>query len=84
MKVTDSQRRKDVMKMARIICPECRRDMRCVKNGIIVRYSGVRCYAGDRYRCQECGGETVVCTAEPWDSKGVVRPDVLLEMRPGE
>lgn len=45
-----------------IVCPLCKKELKCVKTGMAVRYheNGEHCYAGDVHRCPSCGLEVVV------------------------
>jgi len=51
--------------MRRTICPRCGLEMRCLKNGMAIRYDSGRTYSGDRYICPECEAEVVLTAAEP-------------------
>lgn len=41
------------------ICIACATKMKCVKNGVRVRWDGHWCYAGDHYRCETCGNSVI-------------------------
>lgn len=38
-----------------IICCNCRKEMRCDKNGVAADFGFGHCYAADRYKCPSCG-----------------------------
>ena len=52
----------------RVVCPDCRINMRCKKNGHIVRYGGRHCFSGDMYECPECGNRTVLVESDRFES----------------
>lgn len=62
------------------VCARCKREMRCKKNGIIVRYGIGHCYAGDKFECPECGAEVVICNQAPFFSDKEPNKDILLQM----
>jgi hypothetical protein len=37
------------------ICCECKREMRCDKNGVGADFGHGHVYAGDRFKCPQCG-----------------------------
>lgn len=43
------------------VCVKCKREMRCDKNGVGVRWRGCHVYAGDIFKCSECGASIVAC-----------------------
>lgn len=48
-----------------IVCVKCQREMRCEKTGVGVHFGQGHVYAGDRFKCPECGANIVRTTAEP-------------------
>jgi len=44
-----------------LICPKCKKELKCETNGVIVRYrkTGDHCYAGDLFKCPTCGYEVI-------------------------
>jgi len=38
-----------------IICIECKKEMRCDKNGVGANFGNGYVYPGDRYKCPDCG-----------------------------
>ena len=44
-----------------LVCTKCKKELTCVTNGISVRFreDGSHVYAGDLFRCSECGYEIV-------------------------
>lgn len=47
------------------VCVKCRREMRCDKNGVGADFGFGHVYAGDRFKCPECGLEILVCNGAP-------------------
>jgi len=41
------------------ICCGCKKEMRCEKNGVGADYGYGHVYAGDKYKCHECGREVL-------------------------
>jgi DNA-directed RNA polymerase subunit RPC12/RpoP len=52
-----------------IICVDCKKEMKCMKNGVKVRYGADHCYSGDLYECQSCGKEVINTNDNPYSSK---------------
>lgn len=48
-----------------IICQKCKREMKCIKNGINYRWNGSHCYTGDLFKCGSCGVEVGSTNATP-------------------
>jgi len=48
-----------------LICVKCRREMHCVKNGFGARWGAAHYYAGDLFKCPNCGWEVVKTSAAP-------------------
>jgi hypothetical protein len=38
-----------------IVCIKCKKEMTCIKTGLILRWHGSHCYASDAFECKECG-----------------------------
>jgi hypothetical protein len=51
------------------ICVTCRKEMKCIKTGAVAVWHGHHCYAGDKYRCESCGCEIMVCNSNSYHSK---------------
>ena len=47
------------------VCSTCKREMRCDKNGIGVRWRGCHVYWGDRYKCPKCGATVINTNGTP-------------------
>lgn len=47
------------------ICVRCRREMRCDKNGVGADFGSGHVYAGDRFKCPECGTMILVTNDAP-------------------
>jgi len=54
-----------------IICNSCKKEMTCETTGVIVRFgNGTHAYAGDRFKCKDCGHYIIVTNHTPFfDSK---------------
>ena len=43
------------------ICPKCKIEMRCEKNGVTASWhQGHHCIPGDKYKCRNCDNEVLV------------------------
>ena len=43
-----------------LICPNCKKEMTCVKNGVkVIFQGGFHVYFGDKYKCNGCAAEVV-------------------------
>jgi hypothetical protein len=42
-----------------IICLKCKKEMRCIKNGIGADFGGGHVYASDKWGCDKCGAEVL-------------------------
>jgi len=62
------------------VCVGCKKEMRCKKNGIIVRWGTSHCYAGDSFKCPTCGNEVVVTNHSNYQSDKEVHPSILIQM----
>jgi len=40
-----------------LICMKCKKEMRCIENGINARWNGTHVYPGDLFKCTDCGVE---------------------------
>lgn len=45
------------------ICPKCSKEMVCKKNGVYVVWRETHARAGDKFGCEGCGSEVVVCNS---------------------
>ena len=70
--------------MSRLVCPNCRIEMTCAKNGHIVRYGRSYCYSGDRYECKECGNTSVILESSPFEHDGKLGPGEYTEIEERE
>ena len=43
------------------ICVKCRKEMFCLKTGSTAHFGHGHCYAGDIFKCKDCGSEVLVC-----------------------
>ena len=62
------------------ICPKCKKEMRCKKNGMICRWGAGHCYSGDKYQCPTCKFEVIACNPRPYHSEGKVNSEILVQM----
>jgi len=62
------------------ICAVCKKEMYCKKNGMIIRYGATHCYAGDKYRCRECGAEVIICNDNFFQSETEPSTELLVQM----
>ncbi len=46
------------------ICVKCRREMICLKTGAVSHFGNGHCYAGDIFKCNDCGSEVLVCVSQ--------------------
>ena len=51
--------------MSAPVCVPCRKDMRCVKTGVVVHWGNGHCYAGDRFACTNCPADIVKVSGPP-------------------
>lgn len=42
-----------------LVCVKCRKEMRCIENGVGTDFGNGHVYAGDKYRCKSCGFEII-------------------------
>jgi hypothetical protein len=66
------------------VCIPCRKEMKCQKTGMAVRYheNGEHCYAGDIFRCPSCGAEIAVTNPNSYydpEAKTETDSDVWME-----
>ncbi len=62
------------------ICIDCRREMKCIKNGVFAHFGDGHVYSGDSYQCPKCLCRLLDCTTKPWhhpDIEGVKRENVV-------
>ncbi len=50
-----------------IVCANCKKEMKCKKIGMNVRFGhdGTHAYAADLYMCESCGNEIATTVASP-------------------
>lgn len=67
------------------ICLVCKKEMRCVKTGIVVVFGGDHCYAGDAFRCDNCGSEVAVTSPQPHhDPNALLRGAINMDNWPNQ
>ena len=67
------------------VCVKCRKEMKCDKNGVGVRYGekGEHVYMGDRYMCVTCGATIIVTNDNSFhdeDAKRQLPEDVWMDV----
>jgi DNA-directed RNA polymerase subunit RPC12/RpoP len=67
-----------------IICVNCRKEMRCDKNGVGADFGNGHVYASDRYKCDECGAMILKTNREPVHDPEHKWQDEYLKMDTGE
>lgn len=60
-----------------IICVKCKKQMKCIENGVIARYGDHHCYSGDLYRCTECNNESLHTNSTPYPDDKPLRSQDL-------
>ena len=69
-----------------IVCPKCKKELVCKKNGTTVRYNtnGEHCYAGDLFQCPTCSFEVINTRSESHydpDAKTQQPHDVWMDVK---
>lgn len=54
------------------VCVNCKKEMRCFKNGVDVVFGTSHVYASDVYICPECGNKIASTVAVPREDKNVL------------
>jgi len=49
-----------------IVCTSCKKEMRCVKTGLVAVWNSSHCYAGDEFECPQCNSKTLVISGESY------------------
>lgn len=49
-----------------MICVNCRKEMTCVKTGMIAIWNGSHCYSGDNYKCSNCLNRILITSSFPF------------------
>jgi hypothetical protein len=62
------------------ICAKCKKEMTCIKTGVICRWGADHCYAGDKYECLGCGAQTINANSSPYHYEGPIDSDRLIQM----
>ena len=62
-----------------IVCLKCKREMRCKKNGVGVRYNGTHVYYGDSFECPECKSISIVCNTNPCEDSKYQPDDIFMD-----
>jgi len=62
------------------ICAKCKKEMTCVKTGVVCKWGANHCYAGDMFECMECGIKTINTNNEPFWSSNTTSNDLLIQM----
>ena len=50
-----------------LICVKCKKELRCIENGVVVRWNKNWCRVADKYVCSVCGYELLLF---PVDQEG--------------
>lgn len=59
-----------------IMCLKCKKEMTCVKTGLILRWNGSHCYASDAFECKVCGAIIANANDQSFHNNGIIK-DVL-------
>ena len=64
-----------------IICPDCKKEMTCIKMGIGVRYTvdAKHVYYGDKYKCNKCGKEIINTNKLPAHDDKYKKDDIYMD-----
>lgn len=62
------------------ICAKCKKEMTCVKTGVVCRWGEVHCYAGDKYKCPQCDSEVIHTSRTPFYSDKEIPSELLIQM----
>jgi len=67
--------------MTMLVCMKCAREMRCTRNGTVLRWGVGHCYNGDTYTCPGCGAEITLVSplTQPYHEENSKAP-VILQM----
>ena len=41
-------------------CTHCKKELDCVKNGLVLKWGVGHCYSADRFKCPTCGIEVYI------------------------
>jgi len=65
------------------ICVECKQEMTCDKNGIGADFGHGHIYAGDRFKCMQCGKEILATNAVAYqDPEYKIKSEYLVMTQP--
>jgi DNA-directed RNA polymerase subunit RPC12/RpoP len=58
-----------------VVCARCKKEMRCIKTGMTVRFreEGEHAYAGDMLECPECKATVAVTNSNSFYDEGAKR-----------
>jgi DNA-directed RNA polymerase subunit RPC12/RpoP len=62
------------------ICVDCRKEMLCDKNGVGANFGGGHVYAGDRFKCPDCGKMILATNSQSIYDKNLSTQDEYLNM----
>lgn len=65
------------------ICVGCKREMLCDKNSVGADFGHGHVYAGDRFRCPECGTMVLVCNTASHHDPSYTTQYEYLKMKVG-
>lgn len=60
-----------------VICPKCKKEMMCVKTGVVCVWNKSHCYSGDKFECKQCNSQTIITSKDSFFSKDILKnPDI--------
>ena len=63
-----------------IICVKCKKEMKCIKNGVGFRWNITHVYYGDIYKCPMCNNETAHTNSIPSFNDSMISVnDILMD-----
>lgn len=67
-----------------IICANCKRELRCLKNGVGADYGCGHVYPGDLYICDSCGTKVLSTVGKPIFDPKYKTQDAYIKMSKGD
>lgn len=61
-----------------LICNKCKKEMKCVRTGVTVRFTSSWVYSADLFECQSCGNQIIKCASEGYENKNVRSDDFII------